>query len=40
MRISRRNFLKGLGGGLTALSVNDVIFVRQGWAGCVHPAKT
>ncbi len=40
MRISRRNFLKGLGGGLTALSLNDVIFVRQGWAGFVHPAKT
>ena len=40
MDISRRNFLKGLGGGLTALSLSDVIFSRQGWAGFVHPAKT
>jgi formate dehydrogenase major subunit len=40
MRISRRTFLKGLGGGLTALSLNEVILTRQGWAGFVHPAKT
>jgi formate dehydrogenase major subunit len=40
MGISRRTFLKGLGGGLTALSLSDVIFARQGWAGFVHPAKT
>jgi len=40
MGISRRAFLKGLGGGLTALSLKDVIFARHGWAGFVHPAKT
>jgi formate dehydrogenase major subunit len=40
MNISRRTFLKGLGGGLTALSLSDVIFTRQGWAGFVYPAKT
>jgi formate dehydrogenase major subunit len=40
MGISRRTFLKRLGGGLTALSLSDVIFSRQGWAGFVHPAKT
>jgi formate dehydrogenase major subunit len=40
MGISRRTFLKGLGGGLTALSLSEVIFSRQGWAGFVHPAKT
>jgi formate dehydrogenase major subunit len=40
MKISRRTFLKGLGGGLTALSLKEVILSRQGWAGFVHPAKT
>jgi formate dehydrogenase major subunit len=40
MGISRRTFLKGLGGGLTALSLSEVMFARQGWAGFVHPAKT
>lgn len=40
MGISRRTFLKSLGGGLGALSLSDVIFARQGWAGFVHPAKT
>ncbi len=40
MGISRRTFLKGLGSGLTALSLSEVIFSRQGWAGFVHPAKT
>ena len=40
MGISRRNFLKSLGGGLTALSLSEVMFSRQGWAGFVHPAKT
>ena len=40
MGISRRTFLKSLGGGLTALSLSDVIFARHGWAGFVHPAKT
>ena len=40
MGISRRTFLKGLGGGLTILSLGEVMFSRQGWAGFVHPAKT
>jgi len=40
MGISRRTFLKSLGGGLGALSLSDVIFARRGWAGFVHPAKT
>ena len=40
MGISRRTFLKGLGGGLTVLSLGEVMFSRQGWAGFVHPAKT
>jgi formate dehydrogenase major subunit len=40
MGISRRTFLKGLGGGITALSLSEVIFARQGWGGFVHPAKT
>jgi len=40
MGITRRTFLKGLGGGLTALSLGEVIFTRRGWAGFVHPAKT
>lgn len=40
MGISRRTFLKSLGGGLSALSLSDVIFARQGWAGFVHPPKT
>ncbi len=40
MGISRRTFLKGLGSGLTALGLSDVILLRSGWAGAVHPAKT
>jgi formate dehydrogenase major subunit len=40
MGISRRTFLKGLGSGLTALGLSDVLLPRQGWAGFVHPAKT
>ncbi len=40
MGISRRTFLKQLGGGITALSLSDVIFTRPGWAGFVHPVKT
>jgi anaerobic selenocysteine-containing dehydrogenase len=40
MGISRRTFLKGLGSGITALGLSDVIFTRSGWAGAVHPAKT
>ncbi len=39
MGISRRTFLKGLGSGLTALGLSDVILLRSGWAGAVHPAK-
>ena len=39
MGISRRSFIKGLGGGLTALSLGEVIFSRQGWAN-VPAAKT
>jgi formate dehydrogenase major subunit len=39
MGISRRTFLKGLGGGLTALGLSDVILSRTGWAGVVKPAK-
>jgi formate dehydrogenase major subunit len=40
MGITRRTFLKRLGGGLTALSLTDVIFTRTGWAAFVHPTKT
>jgi formate dehydrogenase major subunit len=39
MGISRRTFIKGLGGGLTALGLSDVILSSRGWAGAVHPAK-
>jgi len=39
MRISRRTFIKGLGSGLTALGLSDVILWRPGWAGLVAPAK-
>jgi formate dehydrogenase major subunit len=39
MSITRRNFLKGLGGGLTTLSLGEVLFQRPGWAGSVKPAK-
>ena len=39
MGISRRTFLKGLGSGLTALGLSDVILWRSGWAGAVKPAK-
>ncbi len=39
MGISRRTFIKGLGGGLTALGLSDVILLRSGWAGVVKPAK-
>ncbi len=39
MGISRRTFLKGLGSGLTALGLSDVILLRSGWAGVVKPAK-
>ena len=39
MGISRRTFIKGLGSGLTALGLSDVILRRPGWAGSVAPAK-
>jgi len=39
MGISRRTFIKGLGSGLTALALSDVILPRTGWAGAVKPAK-
>jgi len=40
MGITRRTFIKGLGSGITALSLSDVILTRSGWAGPVPPAKT
>ena len=39
MGISRRTFLKGLGGGLASMSLGQVIFTRTGWAGAVPDAK-
>jgi formate dehydrogenase major subunit len=39
MGITRRTFLKGLGSGLTALGLSDVMLRRSGWAGAVAPAK-
>jgi anaerobic selenocysteine-containing dehydrogenase len=40
MDITRRTFIKGLGSGITALGLSDVILTRTGWAGVVAPAKT
>ncbi len=40
MTISRRTFLKGLGGGLTTLALSEVLFSKQGWAGYIQPVKT
>jgi formate dehydrogenase major subunit len=40
MGITRRTFIKGLGSGITALGLSDVIFTRAGWASAVHPVKT
>lgn len=40
MGISRRTFLKGLGSGITAMGLTDVILTRSGWATSVYPAKT
>jgi len=40
MGITRRTFIKGLGSGITALGLSDVILTRSGWAGVVAPAKT
>ncbi len=39
MAISRRAFIKVLGGGLAALGATDVIFRRTGWAAHLPPAK-
>lgn len=40
MGITRRTFIKGLGSGVAALGLSDVILTRSGWANCVPPAKT
>jgi formate dehydrogenase major subunit len=40
MGITRRTFIKGLGSGITAVALSDVVLTRPGWAGAVHPAKT
>ena len=40
MGITRRTFIKGLGSGITALGLSDVIWRRSGWAGVAGPAKT
>jgi formate dehydrogenase major subunit len=40
MGITRRTFIKGLGSGLTALGLSDVVLTRSGWAGLVPPPKT
>ena len=40
MGISRRTFLKGLGSGITAVGLSDVVLTRAGWAGVVAPPKT
>lgn len=40
MGITRRTFIKGLGSGITALGLSDVILTRSGWAALVPPAKT
>lgn len=40
MGISRRTFIKGLGGGVTALGLGEVMLPRRGWAGALHPVKT
>jgi formate dehydrogenase major subunit len=40
MGITRRTFIKGLGSGVAALGLSDVILTRSGWAGAVAPAKT
>jgi formate dehydrogenase major subunit len=40
MGITRRTFIKGLGSGITALGLSNVILTRSGWAGSVLPAKT
>ena len=40
MGITRRTFIKGMGSGITAVALADVVLPRSGWAGAVHPAKT
>ncbi len=40
MGITRRTFIKGLGSGITAVGLADVVLTRSGWAGVVAPAKT
>ena len=40
MGITRRTFIKGLGSGITAVGLSDVVLTRSGWAGGVAPAKT
>ena len=40
MGITRRTFIKGLGSGITAVTLADVVLPRSGWAGAVAPAKT
>jgi formate dehydrogenase major subunit len=40
MGITRRTFIKGLGSGIAAVGLSDVVLTRSGWAGAVHPAKT
>lgn len=39
MGITRRTFIKYLGGGITGLGLTDVILKRSGWAAAVPPAK-
>jgi len=39
MAISRRTFIKVLGGGVTGLGLTEVIFKRAGWAAAVGPVK-
>ncbi len=40
MGISRRTFVKILGGGVGAASLTEVFLKRPGWAAAIHPAKT
>jgi formate dehydrogenase major subunit len=40
MGITRRTFIKGLGSGLTAVGLSEVVLTRSGWAGVVPAAKT
>ena len=40
MAITRRAFIKVLGGGIAGLGLTEIVFKREGWAAAVHPAKT